>query len=128
MRGLLAIPFLLAVHVARAEIAPRVAEARNLLLQSIEAQTYYVQSVMPPVAAAMRKCAPPGTSLTEAFQLQFVAYISGDGRLTNVEYSPSNSISTCLARELGDARFPSPPAGIRSEKGFPMQVEMTIKP
>ena len=117
-------------QVAWADIAAKAAEARALMQQFPQAQSYFVQAFVPQLTSAMRKCAPPGTKLPDnaTWQLVLVGYISADGKWAEGEHSPDNPITSCLAREVGSTRFPAPPAALMKKAGFPIVVEMTIRP
>jgi hypothetical protein len=56
-----------------------------------------------------------------------VAELTRDGKATAVEVTPLTNISNCFAEGVRTAVFPKPPE-YPGRKGFPIVLEMAIKP
>jgi hypothetical protein len=107
--------------------ADRVAEAKKA--SATPQGTKYDQALGPAIGAAMRACVPPGATSTENLgEFVLVGYVDRTGMVSSVEVQPKTKVSLCFATQFQHAHLTPPPEYAASAAGFPIAVEMSVRP
>ena len=80
--------------------------------------------VQPFVAELMQKCVPNDES-ADLRSFLFIATLSPDGELTQLEVQPETDVSKCFLRGMEHAPFPEPPTAL-AEGGMPIVLNMRL--
>ena len=109
-----------------ADIAARVAAGKSAVAASQEARDYYTATLSTIMSPLLKTCAPPGSNVSEQdWKLLIVANITAKGQLTEVEVSPTNAVTACVAERLPQMPVSIPPASAGG-RSFPFQVEVVM--
>ena len=127
MKHILIVCLCLSTPAFAEDFASRVAEAKRA--SSTAQGRKYDHALGPAIGAAIRACVPPGSTSDANFgDFVLVGYVARSGAISSVEVMPKTEVSVCFGAQFEQARLPPPPAYGDSPQGFPIVVEMSIRP